>query len=149
MNKCTLFRCTRACTLFIVSMNIYNWCTHICAQIFLKLLVVNYFLMSFSFKFHKDISFFWGVIALFEILYNVEVEKIEFFHLAPVAGFPYEGIFEKISLGISKQKNSRTDKNILNFFRGRLAFVSYLELLSEQSLLACKILILPASKTMW
>ena len=37
--------------------------------------VVNYYLVSISFKFHEDPSFRWGDIALLVTLYNLEVKQ--------------------------------------------------------------------------
>ena len=69
----------RARARFIASARVYDSCALICAQIFLKcLLVVYYYLLSLSFKFHKDPSYHWGDITLFVTLYNFEV-KIAFF----------------------------------------------------------------------
>ena len=43
--------------------------------------LVNYFLMSISFTFHKDLSFRCGDIALFVTLYNLEVKMLGFFFI--------------------------------------------------------------------
>ena len=42
---------------FIASARAYGSCARIYAPIFMKILVVNYYLMNLSFKFHKDPSF--------------------------------------------------------------------------------------------
>ena len=52
-----------------------DWCARIFALIFMKiLLVVNYYIMSLSLKFHKDMNFRKGDIELFVTLYNLEVK---------------------------------------------------------------------------
>ena len=58
-------------------MRVYDSCVSIYAPIFMQsmnfFLVFNYYLMSLSLKFHKDLSFRWGDIALFVTLNNMEV----------------------------------------------------------------------------
>ena len=56
-------------------------------------LVVDYFLISISLKFHKDPSFRWRVISLFVTLYNLE---LSFFSSQIIANF------EKINLILLK-----------------------------------------------
>ena len=48
----------------------HAFATRVHASLHGSLLVVSYYLMSLSFKFHKDPIFLWGEIALFVTLYN-------------------------------------------------------------------------------
>ena len=59
-----------------------NLTTRTYALIIMKImLVVNYYLISLSFKFHKDQSFCYGDIALFVTLYNLEVKIFRAFFI--------------------------------------------------------------------
>ena len=57
-----------ACSKFWYTfMHVFALCVHVCAQIFTKFfLLVHYFVMSLSFKFHKDLIFHWGDICKIE-----------------------------------------------------------------------------------
>ena len=60
----------------------WNVCAHVfcsCVRIFAQ--IINYYLMSLSFKFQKDLIFLWGDIALFVTLYDLEVKILDFFIL--------------------------------------------------------------------
>ena len=66
---------------FIASTRVYNYCVPNCAQIFSKIfLVVNYYLMSLSLKYHKAPSFCWEDIPLFATVHNLEHKTLGFFH---------------------------------------------------------------------
>ena len=48
-------------------MHVFASCVQVCAHIFTKFfLLVHYFVMSLSFKFHKDLIFHWGDICKIE-----------------------------------------------------------------------------------
>ena len=54
MHQCAHMSRKHAHTRFIATALVYNECVLICARIFMKiLLVVNYYLVSLSFKFHE------------------------------------------------------------------------------------------------
>ena len=62
---------------------VHDWCTRMGRGIFTKFfLVVDYWFMSLTVKFHKEPNFHWGDIPLFVTLYkcNVEVKILSFFH---------------------------------------------------------------------
>ena len=68
----------RARAHFIASARVYASCARICARIFMKIwLLVDYYLMSISLKFHKDPSFCWEDIH--EIMLNMHVSCIHAF----------------------------------------------------------------------
>ena len=59
---------------------VYAPSARILARIFMKiLLVLDYYLMNISFKFHKDPNFRWGDIELLVTLYNLEVKIVRDF----------------------------------------------------------------------
>ena len=58
---------------------VYDSYAHVRARIFTKKnLVVNFYLMNLSFKFHKDPSFRWGDIPLFVTVYDLELKILSF-----------------------------------------------------------------------
>ena len=80
MQRYALARRKRARAHFIASVHVYALCARIFPQILMKIwLVVDYYLMSISLKFHKDPSFRRGDIALLVTLYNLEVKMLGFF----------------------------------------------------------------------
>ena len=62
-----------------VHARVYGSCARVRAWIFTKNnLVVTSYLMSLSFKFHKDPSFRWGDIPLFVTMYDLELKILSF-----------------------------------------------------------------------
>ena len=71
--------CKRDCAQQNVPARIYSSCACVHAQIFSgQKLVITTYLMSLSFKFHKDLSFRWGDISLFVTVYDLELKYYHF-----------------------------------------------------------------------